>query len=272
MSTPVRRRSLRARLLGLITGAVERLRAAWHILTTAQTRLLNALAMIRPGRTATTRTRAAVAVFNQSLAAFNRAASAMIERWAATDLPLTYREGALTSLDHADRTHRAWSWTARHQAAITGLSAQCYADLTGRLQEAIRRARAFLRAAQEAARHPSGRFNTAALRREHPLDTVIYASNARHPVDAWARAALTWQAVTTANTGAARTALDELGCTHVQVRDGADCGWATHQDPDRADGSIRSIDDALAHPTAHPHCIRELRPHFGTPFTPGGPA
>ena len=266
MTTPVRRgRTLRQRLLGYITDAVDRLRKAWSILTLAQTRLLNALAGIRPGRSSGTgaRLRAAIAAFNTSLAAFNRAAMAFAEGWAATDLPLIYREGAWTMLGNADRRNDLFSWTARHQAAITALSAQYYADLTGRIAEALRRARAFLRAAQDAANTARrGDFDPAALRRDHPLDTVVYANNSRHPVDAWARAAITWQALTTANTAAARTALDELGAEFVEVRDGADCGWTSHDDPDRANRTLRTVQDALAHPVAHPNCQRELLPRM----------
>lgn len=266
MSTRVRRgRTLRARLLAYITDAVGRLRSAWSVLTTAQTRLLNAIASIRPGRSSGTGSslRAAVATFNTSLAAFNRAAMAFAERWAATDLPLVYREGAWTILDNADRRNALFQWTSRHRAAITGLSAQYYADLTARISEALRRARAFLRAAQDAARDTvAARIDTAALRHDHPLDTVIYANNARHPVDSWAQAAVTWQAVTTANTAAARTALDELGTEFVEIRDGAGCGWTSHDDPDRADRTVRTVQDALAHPTSHAHCVRELLPRM----------
>ncbi|MFD7809632.1 methylmalonyl Co-A mutase-associated GTPase MeaB, partial [Streptomyces cellulosae] len=79
-----------------------------------------------------------------------------------------------------------------------------------------RRAQAFLRAATDAARDRAGRFTVPAfdraqLEQDHPLDTVIYANDSRHPVEAWARAALSWQTVTTANTAAARTSLDDLG-------------------------------------------------------------
>ncbi|MFF1444119.1 hypothetical protein [Streptomyces sp. NPDC058295] len=265
MTTPVRRgRTLRARLLAYITSGVDRLTAAWRILTTAQTSLLNALASIRPGRSAATgaRLRAAIAVFNTSLAAFSRAAMVFAETWAATDLPVIYREGAWTLLDNADRRQATFTWTSRHQAAVTTLSAQYFADITSRIQEAVRRGRAFLRAAQDAARADTNRLDTDALRRDHPLETVIYQRNARHPVDAWARAAITWQAVTTANTAAARTSLDELEVSYVEIRDGADCGWTSHDDPDRANRTLRTVQDALAHPTSHPHCVRELLPRL----------
>ncbi|WP_329126030.1 hypothetical protein [Streptomyces sp. NBC_01353] len=281
MTTPLRRRSMRARLQALISDATGRITAAWRILTTAQTRLLAALAAVRPGRSAPARIRAASLLFQQAIAAFDRAVAAFAERWAATDLPAAYREGALAAFDHVDRPHRAWTWTPRHQAAITSLTAQYYADLMGRLAEALRRARAFLRAAQDATRARLGRFTVprfdqAELTREHPLDTVIYANDARHPVESWARAALSWQAVTTANAGAIRTAADQLGCDWMEVRDGPDCGWQSHQDPDRAHGTLRTVQDALAHPVAHANCQRQFYPRpdvisrpdyaFGGPF------
>ncbi|MGW3401191.1 hypothetical protein [Streptomyces zhihengii] len=264
MTTPVRRRSLRARLLGYITGAVDRLTAAWQILTRAKRTLLAALARIRPGRGATAAIRAAVTAFQRALAAFDRAVTAAAERWAARDLPLAYREGALAVLDDLDRPHAQWSWTGRHQATITSLSAQYYTDLMARLQEALRRARTFLRTATDAARtqttSSTPTLDVRQLEQDHPLGTVIYANDSRHPVESWARAAMSWQAVTTANTAAARTTLDDLGINWMEVRDGADCGWTSHDDPDRADGTLRTVQDALAHPAAHPNCIRELRP------------
>lgn len=263
MTTPVRRgRTLRQRLLGYITDATTRLRTAWRLLATAQTRLLTKLARIRPGIRARARIRAAIQEFNQALAEFNREAGAFADRWAASDLPLIYREGALTMLDNARRPGVRFSWTLLHQQQVTAMSAQYYADLTARIGEALRRARAFVRSVQEATRGTASRFNVAQLRQENPLETVVYANNARHPVDAWASATITWQAVTTANSGAARTALQELGTEWVEVRDGHGCGWRDHQDEDKANRTLRTVQDALAHPTAHPHCQRELLPRL----------
>lgn len=266
MTTHVRRgRTLRSRLIGYITDATTRLRGAWNILTAAQDALLKALGKIRPGpaRGASARVRTAIAAFNQALAAFDRTAGAFVERWAARTLPLIYQEGAHLMLERADRPLSRFTWTARHQDAITAASAQYYADLISRIREALRRARAFLRAAQDAARDPlSVRVDAQALLRDHPLDTVIYANNSRHPVDSWASAAITWQAVTTANTAAARTALDELGTQFVEVRDGHGCGWETHESEDKANRTLRTVQDALAHPTSHPHCVREFLPRM----------
>ncbi|MFF9787195.1 hypothetical protein [Streptomyces nigrescens] len=260
MTTPTRTRSLRTRLLAVVTDATSRLTAAWSILTTAQERLLAALSRIRPGRGATSAIRAAVAAFQRSLAMFDAAVAAFAERWASVDLPLVYREGALTMVERADRSTSRWTWTTRHQQAITSLTAQYYVDLMGRIREALRRARAFLRAAQDAARGTS--FDADQLRADHPLGTVIYANDHRHPVHAWARAALSWQTVSTANAGGARTALDDMGAQFLEVNDSPDCGWTEHNDPDRANLTVRTIADALAHPLSHANCVREFLPRL----------
>lgn len=266
MTTPTRRRSLRARLLALITSATDTLAAAWRILTRAQQALLAVLARIRPGRTAQAAIRAAAAAFTRAIATFDREAMGLIERWAATDLPTAYRAGGAEALLLDGRDSTQWTWTPRHQATITALSAQYYTDLTNRVRETTRRAHAFLRDALTAARgridrfHPTRWPGRAQLLADHPLDTVIYAGNTRHPAAAWAHAALSWQAYTTANTGLLRTVADEIGADWIEVRDGPGCGWRSHQDDDEADGSLRTVQDALAHPVAHPHCRRAFKP------------
>lgn len=44
----------------------------------------------------------------------------------------------------------------------------------------------------------------------------------------------------------------------VEVTDGADCGWTFHRDSDKANGKVVSLEDAEAHPLAHPHCQRRF--------------
>ncbi|MFE1230664.1 hypothetical protein [Streptomyces sp. NPDC058745] len=265
MTTSLRRSSARARLVALVADATARVTAAWRILTTAQSRLLSALAVIRPGRRALALTRAAALAFHQAVASFDRAIAGFTERWAATDLPAAYREGALAVLHHVDRPQRSWTWTARHQTALTTLTARFHSDLSARHVEAVRRARAFLRAALAVARARADgfsvpRFDGNNLLREHPLDTVADAHGVRRPVESWARDALSWQALSTAHTGALHTAAGDLHCTWIEVYDGPDCGWTGHDDPDRAHGTLRTVREALVHPLAHPHCRREFFP------------
>lgn len=46
----------------------------------------------------------------------------------------------------------------------------------------------------------------------------------------------------------------------VEIYDGDDCGWTSHDDPDLANGSVRSLDDFADYPVAHPNCVRAGAP------------
>jgi HK97 family phage portal protein len=46
----------------------------------------------------------------------------------------------------------------------------------------------------------------------------------------------------------------------VTVIDGPECGWTSHDDPDTAHGSTRTLADAQAYPYAHPRCVRSVAP------------
>ena len=265
MTTPVQQTSDRAELTALITAATAELVRQWQRLTTAQDSLLRTLERLRPGRGATIRVNGSVTAFNQQVGEFSRLARALAERWAAQDLPTAYRDGALRALRQAGADITLFRWTADHQAAITALTATFYTDLVGRIQEAVRRAQAFARAAQGAARDVAvarnhAGINAARLAADHPLSTVVYRDNSRHPVKDWARSALTYQGAVTANHGAINAGRLELDAAWFQCVDGPECGFVSHPDTDHADGTVRSADDAAAYPIAHHGCIREWIP------------
>ncbi|MFD8516595.1 hypothetical protein ACFV27_37325 [Streptomyces antimycoticus] len=261
MTTPVREQRTqddRQELTALIAAAVAQLTRTWSILHTSQTTLLQQLERIESGRVVgqTRRIREALAQFNAAIGEYDRRARALTERWAAQDLPIAYRDGAVRALRAAERDEALFTWTTEHQAAITALTAPFWADLIRRITEAVRRAQAFARAAQDAVRAATG-IDAAVLAAAHPLDTVVYANQARHPVHSWAQAALSWQGVVTANTGAINTARLKLGAEWMECVDGSECGFASHPDTDHADGTIRSVDDAAAYPVAHHGCVVE---------------
>lgn len=263
MTTPVQSRQTtsehRTELLALILTATTQVTTAWKRLTDAQDLLLRRLERIQPGPGATARTRAAILDFNQQVGAFERAARALAERWAASDLPTAYRDGALRALRAIDRPLRTFTWNTTHQAAITAITATFYVDLIARISETVRRAQAFARTAQDQTRTITG-IDTPQLLTDHPLGTVIYSNAARHPARDWARSALSWQAVVTTNTGAVNLARYDLGIEWMEVHDGRECGWTNHADTDRAHLTIRSVDDCAAYPLAHHGCIRQFIP------------
>jgi hypothetical protein len=266
MTTPLQQQTgERTELTTLITAATLDLVRQWQRLVTAQDTLLRSLERLRPGIGATTRINAHISAFHQEVGVFSRMEQALAERWAAQDLPTAYRDGALRALRRADADITRFRWTTDHQAAITALTASFYTDLVGRIQEAVRRAQAFARAAQDATRdvtlgrNPAG-IDSTRLAADHPLSTVIYRDSSRHPVKDWARSALTYQGAVTVNTGAINTARLDLEAEWMEVRDGDECGWVSHEDTDHADGTIRSVDDCAAYPVAHHGCRREFFP------------
>lgn len=46
----------------------------------------------------------------------------------------------------------------------------------------------------------------------------------------------------------------------VEVFDGPECGWTSHDDPDLAHGSVRTPSEANAQPISHPNCQRAFGP------------
>lgn len=248
----------------VVAAAALKLAAAWSSLHLAQLALLRLLETQQMERTvgSNLRLKTATQQFLNAVGAFDREARAVVERWSAQDIPLAYRDGALNALIRASfgtsRVSR-FSWTAQHQGAVTALSAQVYADLINRIAEAVRRAQAFVRAAQDQARTTAG-IDREQLLEEHPLDTVVYRNQARHPVTSWATGALGVQATAAANAAAINYGVWDLDAQWFQCTDGDECGFAGHQDSDHADGTIRSAEDASTWPVSHYGCIREWTP------------
>lgn len=52
----------------------------------------------------------------------------------------------------------------------------------------------------------------------------------------------------------------EAGVGQVEIFDGPNCGWTFHDDPDKANGSIRTLNEAEDYPIAHPNCVRASAP------------
>lgn len=52
----------------------------------------------------------------------------------------------------------------------------------------------------------------------------------------------------------------EAGVKAVEVFDGAGCGFTHHDDPDKANGTIRTLRQIEARPLSHPNCIRSSMP------------
>ncbi|MFZ3475351.1 hypothetical protein ACODT3_42395 [Streptomyces sp. 4.24] len=255
-------------LAQLIDSALHRLEQDWAELADAQRAVLRALAAAARRRGPRTgavppAVRAALAVFATATARFNSDAGALMERWAAVDLPRAYRIGAEDALAAAvlapGAVRPVFVWTPTHQDVLSLLTRACYPVLIRRIADTVRRAQAFGRTVASAARTAKPP-RTKELAAQHPLTTVTYEHGAQHPAAAWARAALAAQSVTVANTGALTATTADLEARWVQVTDGPECGWTSHPELDRAHDTLRSAEEAAVFPIAHPGCLRRFTP------------
>ncbi|WP_405021681.1 hypothetical protein OHV05_37010 (plasmid) [Kitasatospora sp. NBC_00070] len=110
--------------------------------------------------------------------------------------------------------------------------------------------------ARQAARHLADRLST-----EHRLGHVVYRNGARVSVRVWAKAATLAKSGVAYNAGTLNKGR-EAGVQMVEVFDGANCGWTSHADLDKATRSLRTVDEAAEWPVSHPRCRRTfgLRP------------
>lgn len=82
-----------------------------------------------------------------------------------------------------------------------------------------------------------------------------HASVAEMPAPTYVRMALRAGHVDNENQGFIRGAR-QAGIEELSVRDGDECGWVTHDSSPLADGMSVTPTEAMAHPKAHPNCVR----------------
>lgn len=186
-----------------------------------------------------------------------------------------YQSGVLEA--QVDKT--ALSWTAGHQLAMTSLSTDTYADFLARSNAAGAVSDDFVAALRAAAaetiprtatgattaRQAASKFATV-LRDKYQIDVVVYANGALVPVGFYAEMAALTKSAVAYNAGALNQGI-ESGVKFVEVFDGGDCGWTSHNDIDKANGSVRSISEAQLYAISHPRCTRSfgMRPEVVNP-------
>lgn len=201
--------------------------------------------------------------------------------WLSTTLPEVHALGAAHALGE-----RAFTWTQPHITAVTELATSTWADVAPRLQQMTHQTRRAIRElTADAARQTLVEGRTAAQSsrtlevwmRQHGIHTVTYHGGAVHDVSDYADTVARTTSATAYNDGElTQVASDGIGW--VEVFDGPDCGWVSHDDIDKANGTIRSLADAQAHPLSHPRCARSFGPRpditsaaeaeIGRQFTP----
>ncbi|MQY11443.1 hypothetical protein SRB5_15610 [Streptomyces sp. RB5] len=207
--------------------------------------------------------------FKAAIADFALRAGSEIRGFVQQQLPWLYQAGATQA---AAALGQRFTWSLLHVEALQSLAADTYADFLRCSQEQQRIANALYRAVREAARrevpqlgagYTTGRQAAKALAdrlaTDHQLTHVVYRNGARVPVRAWAEAATLTKSAVAYNAGTLNRSR-EAGVTVVEVFDSADCGWTSHQDPDKANRTLRGVEEAAEWPISHPRCRRGFGP------------
>ncbi len=161
---------------------------------------------------------------------------------------------------------QTFTWTQPHVDAVRALAQDLFDDVLEATRHVGQATKTWLRT--EARRQTAlslleGRTATQAGRelaktaRAQGLLSVTYENGARHALDSYADMLLRTKTAQAFNAGTLNY-LGGAGVGFVEVLDGASCGWAGHTDPDSANGSIRSLEDAADRPLSHPNCRRSF--------------
>ncbi|MGW6886731.1 hypothetical protein [Streptomyces chartreusis] len=215
------------------------------------------------------RTAATLEEFKKAIRAFRKRVDQEAQQFVQRQLPHLYAAGAGVAAEALGET---FTWSMFHRDALQSLAADSYADFLRRSQEAERMASQFYRAAREAARREvpllaagnmtakqAARQLASKLAADHELTHVIYRNGAHVPVRAWAEAATLAKSAVAYNAGTLNRTR-QAGVSMVEVFDGADCGWTNHQDPDKANRTVRTVEEAAEWPISHPRCRRGFGP------------
>ena len=163
-------------------------------------------------------------------------------------------------------------FTAIHASAFVALATDTYDDFLRRSQEAGKTAKAFAVAVRTAARDElpkivgGGRTALQGAQRleqrllnQYGLTHVLYRDGSRVPVDVYSRMVARTKSAVAYNAGTVNEAVAQ-GVKYMEVFDGDDCGWVFHKDTDKANGSIRTVEEVAAFSISHPSCTRAFGP------------
>lgn len=108
---------------------------------------------------------------------------------------------------------------------------------------------------------------TVQFAKQNMVKGKIYADGQRHNLASYSELVMRAAAQRAHNVAVANAS----GAQWFDIIDGPDCGWSSHDDRERADGSLRSLEEVLAYPIAHPNCQRRIEPRYDLGTAPDGP-
>jgi hypothetical protein len=189
--------------------------------------------------------------------------------WTSRRLPEVYAMGG------ADTAPDTFGWAQSDVEAVRQLAVDTYGDLLRSTRFMRRDVKAFIREATRGQARVALLEGTTATRageqlarqlRDRGVNAVRYKNGALHSIGDYSDMVLRSKTAEAYNRGAI-SSLRSAGVTFVEVSDGPDCGWTSHDDADKANGTIRSVDEAERYFIAHPRCARSFggRPDITTP-------
>ena len=173
------------------------------------------------------------------------------------DLPAAYLLGATAA-------GVTVSWTSEDTNAISMVAADTYTSLLDATQFVRDSMKDLIRTlakehvadklivgetAEQAAR------DLAAQLRGRDIAAVVYKNGARHGLADYADMVVRTKTAEAYST-ATLVQLEQADITFVEVFDGTGCGWNGHDDPDKANGTVRPIAEARQFTISHPRCRR----------------
>lgn len=180
-------------------------------------------------------------------------------RWTREQLPNAYLLGARTVA-----TVGGIAWTHADLDAINRIAADTYTDLLAATSFVKRSTRDLIRRltrehlADKLIRGLTAEQAAVNLRRDlegHGITAVVYKDGSRHGLADYTDM-LTRTKTAEAYSISTLNQIKAAGMGWVEVFDGYGCGWDGHDDPDKANGTVRAIDEAMRTPISHPRCVR----------------
>jgi hypothetical protein len=203
--------------------------------------------------------------FQEALDEFAADVAHHLDRFAELHLGPSYMEGVRQAGGQA-------AWNAIHSSAFVSLATDTYDDFLKQSQAAGRTSERFARAVRDASRKElpklAGGGKTAKqaarelekrLADDYAITSVRYANDARVSVRAYSEMVALTKSAVAYNSGTVNEAIAQ-GVEYMEVFDGAGCGWESHNSPDRASGSVRTVDECAEFPISHPRCRRAFGP------------
>ena len=205
---------------------------------------------------------------NELLRTIDATATSLLDgtrTWLEANVAAVHAAGATAG---AQAAGTAFAWSAPHVEAVQALAAQVWSEVAPNLLGMSTTTRQAIRDLTRASARDvllEGQSAAGASRElerwmvDQGIGTVTYANGANHLVGDYADTLSRTVTANAYNEGTFTQAVVD-GFEWMEVFDGPDCGWERHDDPDKANGTVRRLADCRSHSLSHPRCARNFAP------------